>query len=111
MAYWRAPHRRRPRLPFLVPPPPAGASYFDMELDELDVKYEAAEAEDVRQSWQAMYELTHDCCCHGRGCRAGTSCSVGGAGKATAGAAGRGGWEGIEGGEGKGGDCTKGGCP
>ncbi|KAK9814268.1 hypothetical protein WJX72_003136 [[Myrmecia] bisecta] len=57
--------------------PNTGASYFDMEIDELSLKYKRADLEEVREGWEEVYQSSLTNCMHGPNCTQGPECQVG----------------------------------
>ena len=58
--------------------PLTGVSYFDIERDELENKYErmVKEDEELEAEWDRCYESTLTECMHGHQCKQGASCTV-----------------------------------
>jgi hypothetical protein len=72
---------RRPgqRHAFGVTRPNTGASFFDLDREELRQKYQhcGSDPEAAREGWTALYDATLGACMHGPGCGKGAECAVG----------------------------------
>jgi hypothetical protein len=72
---------RRPgqRHAFGVTRPNTGASFFDLDREELRQKYQhcGSDPEAAREGWTALYDATLGACMHGPGCAKAAECAVG----------------------------------
>jgi hypothetical protein len=60
--------------------PNTGASFFEMDVDDLTqkyVKYDERDEASARAPWTATYELTEHKCMHGATCERGAGCTAG----------------------------------
>ena len=66
---------------FTVTRPNTGASFFEMELEELDQKYRRVPDDQLesaaREAWETTYALTERGCMHGANCERGAACVAG----------------------------------
>ncbi|KAK9855114.1 hypothetical protein WJX84_007868 [Apatococcus fuscideae] len=62
---------------FSICRPNTGVSYFDMESDELNSKYQRISEEEAQEGWEDVYDASFRACMHGPGCQQGPDCQVG----------------------------------
>lgn len=62
---------------FSICRPNTGASFFDMERDELETKYQRVSAEEVEEGWKRVHEFSAVACMHGDNCSVGDACQTG----------------------------------
>ena len=68
------------RNTFNITRPNTGASFFEMDVEELQQKYVKFSDENIdaaRAPWEATYELTENACMHGAACQRGAACNAG----------------------------------
>ncbi|KAK9798140.1 hypothetical protein WJX73_007295 [Symbiochloris irregularis] len=62
---------------FDIARPNTGASFFDMEADELSSKYSRISEEQAQELWTELYNVSGAACMHGVNCQLGPDCQVG----------------------------------
>uniref|UniRef100_A0A1D2AC25 UBA domain-containing protein n=2 Tax=Auxenochlorella protothecoides TaxID=3075 RepID=A0A1D2AC25_AUXPR len=62
---------------FSIARPNTGASFFDMDLDELRAKYLPCAPEAAEAGWEQWYHQSLEVCTHGPTCKQGAACTIG----------------------------------